>query len=136
VDNTQHPEAAVGLALNQTAVHQERERVQYVEVCVVDLQTASAASSVHPPANTASGVLGRCPPNAIERAVAGDPVSVEPLQFWADVEYRDGSTHREGVIRDPEWLDEPGGAEFPEARLGRQASVGYSLELDCQLAAA
>jgi hypothetical protein len=75
-------------------------------------------------------------PNALERAVAGDPVSVEPLQFWADVEYRDGTRHREGVIRDPEWLEEPGGAEFPEARVGRQASLGYSLDRECQLAAA
>jgi hypothetical protein len=75
-------------------------------------------------------------PNAIERAEAGDPVSVEPLQFWAVVEYRDGSKHREGVIRDPEWLDEPGGAEFPEARLGSRASLGYSLDRECQLAVA
>ncbi len=29
-------------------------------------------------------------PNAIERVVAGDPVSIEPLQFWADVGYCDG----------------------------------------------
>jgi hypothetical protein len=75
-------------------------------------------------------------PNAVERAVAGDPVSVEPLQFWAVVEYCDGSRHREGVIRDSEWLDEPGGAEFPEARLGSRASLGYSLDRECQLAVA
>jgi hypothetical protein len=28
------------------------------------------------------------------------------------VEYSDGSISMEGVIRDEEWLDEPGGAEF------------------------
>jgi hypothetical protein len=36
----------------------------------------------------------------------------EPLQCWVLVEYSDGSTSMEGIIRDDEWLDEPGGAEF------------------------
>ena len=48
----------------------------------------------------------------------------EPLRFWALIEYRDGSRRFEGVVRDDEWLDEPGGAEFPESRPG-QAAVGY-----------
>jgi hypothetical protein len=36
----------------------------------------------------------------------------EPLLCWVLVEYGDGTTSMEGVIRDDEWLDEPGGAEF------------------------
>lgn len=36
----------------------------------------------------------------------------EPLRCWVVVEYRDGTTSMEGLLRDDEWLDEPGGAEF------------------------
>jgi hypothetical protein len=31
----------------------------------------------------------------------------------AVIEYRDGSRHLERIVRDPEWLEEPGAAEFP-----------------------
>jgi len=41
------------------------------------------------------------------------------------VEYRDGRRRLEGLIRSDEWLTEPGGAEFPEARTGHRASRGY-----------
>ena len=50
--------------------------------------------------------------------------ALEPLRYWALVEYRDGSRRFEGVVRNDEWLDEPGGAEFPESRPGH-AAVGY-----------
>jgi hypothetical protein len=30
-----------------------------------------------------------------------------------------------GLVRDPEWLDESGGAEFPEALPGAHRFVGY-----------
>jgi len=53
-------------------------------------------------------------------------VRFEPLRFWALVEYRDGTRRFEGVVRDDEWLDEPGGAEFPESRAGWAAAVGYA----------
>ena len=36
----------------------------------------------------------------------------EPLRCWVVVEYRDGTTSMEGLLRDDDWLDEPGGAEF------------------------
>ena len=56
----------------------------------------------------------------------GDDMRFEPLRFWALIEYRDGSRRFEGVVRDEEWVDEPGGAEFPEARVGRSAAIGYA----------
>jgi hypothetical protein len=71
-------------------------------------------------------------PNGAQQASAGVAINKEPLQFWAVVEHRDGSLRREGVIRDPEWLNEPGGAEFPEALPGRHASLGYSLDPTCE----
>ena len=55
-----------------------------------------------------------------ERRVRNDP-----LLCWALVEHKDGSTSLEGLVRDPEWLDEPGGAEFPEALRGAHGFVGY-----------
>jgi hypothetical protein len=64
-------------------------------------------------------------PNAPELKLAGRPVTFEPLQCWALVEYRDGSRHLEGIIRGPDLLNEPGGAEFPEAIHGQRASLGY-----------
>jgi hypothetical protein len=64
-------------------------------------------------------------PNAPELVLGGTPVAFERLQCWALVEYRDGSRHLEGIVRAPEWRNEPGGAEFPEARRGRRASLGY-----------
>jgi hypothetical protein len=71
-------------------------------------------------------------PNAPDVVEAGHPVSYEPLSLWALVEYRDGSRKMEGIIRSPEWGTEPGGAEFPEARLGHRASLGYVHELDAR----
>ncbi len=64
-------------------------------------------------------------PSAPEQVLAGVPVIYEPVAYWALVEYRDGSRHLEGVIRDQQWVAEPGAAEFPEARRGRYASLGY-----------
>ncbi len=69
-------------------------------------------------------------PNPLEQIVAGDAVRFERLHSWAVVEYRDGSQHVEGLVRDPELLEEPGGAEFPEARQGRRQSLGYARESD------
>ena len=36
-----------------------------------------------------------------------------PLEVHAVIESRDGSRHVERIVRDPEWLTEPGAAEFP-----------------------
>jgi hypothetical protein len=58
--------------------------------------------------------------------LAGAPLRFEALRHWALVEYQDGSRGLEGIVRDDEWLDEPGGAEFPQARQGRQAYIGYA----------
>jgi hypothetical protein len=69
-------------------------------------------------------------PNAPELVEAGKPVTYEPVRFWALVEYRDGHRQMEGVIRADEWLDETGAAEFPEARTGRRASLGYRHQKD------
>ena len=54
----------------------------------------------------------------------------EPLRLWALVEYRDGSRRFEGVVRHEDWLDEPGGAEFPESRASWAAAVGYAPPVD------
>ncbi len=51
---------------------------------------------------------------------------VEPLRCWALVEYRDGRRRIEGLTRNDEWLDEPGGAEFPEASRGGVGWLGYA----------
>ena len=64
-------------------------------------------------------------PEAPERVVAGYPLRLEPLRWWALVEHQDGSRRVEGIVREDEWLDEPGGAELPEARAGRRHSVAY-----------
>lgn len=69
-------------------------------------------------------------PAAPEQVLDGVAVHYEPVTFWALVEYRDGSRHLEGVIRATDWLTEPGGAEFPEARRGRYASLGYVERMD------
>jgi hypothetical protein len=69
-------------------------------------------------------------PSAPEQVLAGTPVHYEPVTFWALVEYRDGSRHLEGVVREQPWVDEPGGAEFPEARRGRYTSRGYVQKMD------
>jgi len=65
-------------------------------------------------------------PNSPEHTIAGQPVRFEPLQYWALVEHQDGSQFMEGLVRDELWLDEPGGAEFPEAWRGQRAPLGYA----------
>lgn len=65
-------------------------------------------------------------PESPEQILAGSPFRFEPLRFWALVEHRDGSRRVEGITWDEEWLDEPGAAEFVEARGGRQAYVAYT----------
>ena len=37
----------------------------------------------------------------------------EPLRWWALIELADGRRRMEGVARDADWLDEPGGATLP-----------------------
>jgi hypothetical protein len=69
-------------------------------------------------------------PSAPEQVLAGTPVLYEPVACWAMVEYVDGSRHLEGVIRAPELQNEPGAAEFPEARRGRYAYLGYVERMD------
>jgi hypothetical protein len=69
-------------------------------------------------------------PAAPEQVLAGTPVVYEPVACWAMVEYVDGSRHLEGVIRAPELQSEPGTAEFPEARRGRYAYLGYVERMD------
>jgi hypothetical protein len=69
-------------------------------------------------------------PETPERVLSGSPFRFEELRFWALVEHRDGSRRVEGVIWDDAWLDEPGSAEFVEARTGRDAYVGYASPSD------
>lgn len=71
-------------------------------------------------------------PNPCVRSGVGPPVQFEALRFWAVVERADGSRNREGVVRDDQWLDEPGGAEFPEAARGQRALLGYVPPTDRQ----
>jgi hypothetical protein len=52
-------------------------------------------------------------------------VLFEPLLCWARVELAEGTQRVEGLVRPDEWLDEPGGAEFPEARRGGSRWLGY-----------
>jgi len=74
------------------------------------------------PAKDWMAVIARAPePSAAIRRVHSDP-----LLCWALVEHRDGSTSMEGLVRDEEWLDEPGGAEFPEALRGSEMLIGYT----------
>jgi hypothetical protein len=63
----------------------------------------------------ASGLFGAAP-----------QVRFDPLRYWAVIEHRDGSFVTEGLVRDEESLDEPGGAEFPEAVRGVYAFVSYA----------
>ena len=46
---------------------------------------------------------------------AGGRVRHEPLRWWALIELADGRRQMEGVARDEDWLDEPGGATLPAA---------------------
>jgi hypothetical protein len=78
------------------------------------------------------GVLAIAPPKGwtavlpVDQATGSDDLRFEPLRFWALIEYRDGSRRFEGVVRDDEWIDEPGGAEFPESGAGRSMAIGYA----------
>jgi hypothetical protein len=65
-------------------------------------------------------------PQPPELVVRGDRISFQPLGLWVLVEHRDGSRHVEGLVRDPEWESEPGGAEFPEGENGPRDAVGYA----------
>lgn len=80
-------------------------------------------------------ILGVVPADGwmgITSASTDNLLRCEPLQCWVLVEYSDGSTSMEGLVRDDEWLDEPGGAEF--ARIVRRVNVADAS--DIQLAAA
>jgi hypothetical protein len=69
-------------------------------------------------------------PAPLEQVAAGTPVIFDPLVCWALVEYRDGSRRFEGIVRATDWANEPGGAEFPEARTGHRAGLGYAQKED------
>jgi hypothetical protein len=56
----------------------------------------------------------------------------EPLRCWVLVERRDGTTSLEGLIREDEWFDEPGGAEFATA----VQRIRTAMDRDIRLAAA
>jgi hypothetical protein len=73
---------------------------------------------------------GAVVPESPERVLAGIPVRYEPLRFWAMVEHRDGTLRTEGVTWDEEWINEAGAAEFPEARTGKGAILGYAEQDD------
>jgi hypothetical protein len=65
-------------------------------------------------------------PQTPQRILAGSLVRFEQLRWWALVEYADGSQRFEGVARDAEWDDAAGGLDFPEARRGSAACIGYT----------
>ena len=88
------------------------------------IPTAERSSPLPPPRAGAWSALG-----AADRR-SNDDLRIEPLRLWALVEYRDGTRRFEGVVRDEDWLDEPGGAEFPESRAGWAAAVGYAPPVD------
>jgi hypothetical protein len=69
-------------------------------------------------------------PNAPDQVLGGEPVSFEPLLCWVVVESCTGSRRVEGLMREPDLVDEPGAAEFPEARQGRRQSLGYARAAD------
>ena len=94
-----------------------------------------SAAFAHDPIRRA--IVAVAPANGWSVVVAGssdarskDDLHFESLRFWALVEYRDGTRRFEGVIRDEDWLDEPGGAEFPESRASWAAAVGYAPPID------
>jgi hypothetical protein len=62
--------------------------------------------------------------------LAGQALHFEPLRAWVLVEHADGSRRVEGLVRTDEWLDEPGGAEFPGRATGRLACLGYASASD------
>ena len=57
---------------------------------------------------------------------APQEVRFAPLRDWAAIEHQDGSIVTEGLVRDEEWLNEPGGAEFPEAVRGSTRFMSYA----------
>ncbi len=59
---------------------------------------------------------------------ASSAATFEPLRTWALVEHGDGTRQVEGIVRDAEWGDEPGTAEFPEARGTARVGVSYAFE--------
>jgi hypothetical protein len=94
-----------------------------------------SAAFAHDPNRRA--IVAVAPANGWSVVVAGssearskDDLHFEPLRLWALVEYRDGSRRFEGVVRHEDWLDEPGGAEFPESRASWAAAVGYAPPVD------
>ena len=52
----------------------------------------------------------RCSRRRPQQRLPDSLVRFEPLQCWVLVEHSDGSWHKEGVLRDPDWNDEAGGA--------------------------
>jgi hypothetical protein len=76
---------------------------------------------VAPPTNWAAVIPAR--PDQI---AAGELFSLQPLGLWVLVEYRDGRQYLEGLVREPEWETEPGGAMFLEGNGGPRDAVGYT----------
>ena len=74
------------------------------------------------PADNCAAVMPARP----DQIATGDLFSVQPLGLWALVESRDGSRYVEGLVREPEWDTEPGGALFPEGSGGARDAVGYT----------
>jgi hypothetical protein len=69
-------------------------------------------------------------PAAGQQPLPDSLVRFEPLQCWVLVEHSDGSWHKEGILRDADWSDEPGGAEFPEAWRSGEACIDYVADDD------
>jgi hypothetical protein len=64
-------------------------------------------------------------PESPERLEEGYPFSFQALGLWVLGEFRDGARYVEGLVREPAWENEPGGAEFPEGDGGPRDAVGY-----------
>jgi hypothetical protein len=65
-------------------------------------------------------------PETPRHVLAGRLLRFEPLRWWALVERRDGSRRFESMTRDADWDNGSGGLEFPEARRGSAACIGYT----------
>jgi hypothetical protein len=63
---------------------------------------------------------------APQHVLAGCLLRFEPLRWWALVERSDGSRRFESITQDADWDNAPGGLEFPEARRGSAACIGYT----------
>jgi len=57
---------------------------------------------------------------------AAQQLRFDPLHCWVLMEHQDGSLLMEGLVRDEEWIDEPGGCEFPEAVRGQHTHLTYT----------